>query len=216
MKSVYLQNDDLRLPPRVRQRLTVSDAQSQANAQAVNERIGPERLAEFSKRLGAIVYNCDPLWIRLRALYALVDEHMSYVQGNTACTKGCSHCCHIAVALLRPEAEMLGSDLGVKPKAISGIPHFDDFDWGYHNPCSFLINNECSIYANRPLECRLLFAMDSLSTLCELDPPYQHSTPYLSTLQYQHAYVAICNSTRVGDIREYFPRNESLQMCSKR
>lgn len=201
--------DDPRLPEHIRQRFLVSDETAQRNGSAINDSIGPKRQEAFMRRLKHIANSTEPVWIRLRQLYALVDEHMSFVKDHSGCRKGCCHCCHVAVAMLRPEAEMLGMRIKRKPKPLKGLRTFEDFDFGYHNPCPFLKDHQSSIYEDRPLACRMLWNLDEDGTLCELYPPLTHPVPYLNTTAYHVAYVQICQSIHSGDIRDYFPSPET-------
>jgi len=204
---------DPRLPAPVRERWKIVIERATANAAAIQERIGPERQAVIAAYMDHIVKSTDPTWIRLRALNRLADEHMAFTQGNVACRRGCSHCCHCAVAVAKPEAEMIGMAIKRPPKKVSGVVkmdasgNFEGFDWGYHNPCSFLKNGECSIYEHRPLACRVHYNLDNDDLLCQLNPPLGQPVPWLDATAYKKAYMHICGpKPKLADIREYFPK----------
>lgn len=200
-------NDKPRFSALVRARSKTADATAADNVAAINERIPDEASASLTLRLKALMNSTAPVWIRLRGLYALVAELDSYSGGNVACKRGCAHCCHIAVAVTPVEAEMIGAAIRRKPKQNVASAHRDysTMEYGYHTPCTFLKNGECSIYEHRPLHCRTLINADVDGLLCELTPPPGPLVPYLDRTSYQAAYVGICRTFRSADIRDYFP-----------
>ena len=132
-----------RFPLAVRERLKVSDETGRRNAAAVNASFPVGFLEDLNRRMEALIKSPEPVWVRLRALYAFSDEFNSYTVGHTPCRRGCAHCCHIAVAVLEPEAQMLGATLQRQPcdVAVRWSPGDAawgaDFDYGYHRPCTF-------------------------------------------------------------------------------
>lgn len=199
--------DDPRFPPHIRERLKIADETGQRNADAIRDRIGPERYKSFMSRLQALTESRESVWIRLRKLYAIADEAMSFNGPNVPCRRGCSHCCYTPVGMHEPEAQMLGAQLRRKPK-IPKERRFDCFaaPWGPGNPCTFLVNGECSIYEHRPLLCRVFYSVDQDELLCKLEPPLSYPGKFLNTVPFQMAYVQICGPhTKWADIRTYFP-----------
>lgn len=83
-----------------------------------------------------------------------------------ACARGCAFCCHGFVTATAPEVFMLARALRAANKDITpviervrmtdavtrGLGKPDRF--AKRQPCSMLVNNECSGYAGRPLACR--------------------------------------------------------------
>lgn len=57
-----------------------------------------------------------------------------------SCQRKCSHCCKIPVNVFKEEWKILKT----KPKTNTTL-----------GECPFLLNDECSVYANRPLMCQL-------------------------------------------------------------
>jgi hypothetical protein len=205
-------SEDARFPPEVRARLKVSAANALANIQVIHERISDDQDAQFQARLIALIEGSEPPWIRLRKLYTLIDEMNSFNGENVACRRGCAHCCHIPVAMTPTEAEMLGSAIGRQPKgnvaAVRDPGYYDSLPYGYHTPCPFLKNRECSIYEHRPLACRKLVNADIDDLLCRLIEP-QPPIPFLDRTIFDLASAAIGASRlslpESADIRAYFP-----------
>ncbi len=209
-------SEDPRLSAEVRARLKVSTVNALSNIRVIRERLGG-REGIVRRQVFNLLDSPDPIWIRLRKLYALIDELNSFNGQNVACRRGCAHCCHTQVAMGLAEAEMLGRAIGRKPKknvSRNRQPgHYDSQPYGYHTPCTFLVNNECSIYEHRPLACRKLVNADIDDLLCQLIPPLAVPVPYLDRTEFDFANVAICTSgssvPKSADIREYFPKTET-------
>jgi len=198
--------------PEVRARLKVSTRNALANIRVINERIGDEHHKRIGAKVMAVVNSAEPAWIRLRKLYSLIDELNSFNGENVACRRGCAHCCHTQVAMSPTEAEMLGRAIGRKPRKNVAYTHepgyYDKQPYGYHTPCPFLRNNECSIYEHRPLACRKLISVDIDDLLCRLTEPPGPPVPYLDRTLFDFANVAVSSAganPKSADIREYFP-----------
>lgn len=116
-----------------------------------------------------------------------------------ACGRGCNACCHQPVMLFASEARQIGKEIGRVPKVVPLALRERKPNWrGAEHPCQFLRNGECSIYAHRPMACRLLFNMDRDSLLCEhADQPSQ--VPYFNAREIELRVAAIA----CGDPTEY-------------
>lgn len=193
--------------PAVLARLAVVGDIAQRRAERIDARNQPYK-REF-ERIGNAILDADlPVAPKIMALWALADAMFARTGDDVACKRGCAHCCHIAVGVLSPEAEVIGKLIGRAPALVASRSDFVGFDYGYHNPCTFLKNGECSIYAHRPLACRVQFSVDVDDLLCRLTPPHSVSVPYLDHTQLQMAMVQVCmqgNMPKLADIREYFP-----------
>jgi len=203
-------SENPRFSEQVRARLKVSTQNALANIEVINERASEAR-ATMGKRLRAVVNSREPVWVRIRKVYALLDELTAFNEGHVACRKGCAHCCHVPVAVPQVEAEMIGMAIGRRPKKVAGHRdegHYASQAYGYHTPCPFLKDNQCSIYEHRPLACRKLVNADIDDLLCQLIEPPGPPVPYLDYMEFEFALFALSadkNGVKSADIREYFP-----------
>lgn len=150
---------------------------------------------------------------RYRKLIALADRVNETVARHSACSRGCSACCHIAVNLSAIEADLIGEAIGVKPQRVQG--HSDPQgiqDEYFGKPCSFLKGDECSIYEHRPLECRLHASIGHSPFFCSTDvPPSESVVPTVSVSPFHAAYaMRLIDRRLLADIREFFP-NEAAK-----
>lgn len=158
-------------------------------------------------------------WVRKAA-----DLWMEGVAPISACKPGCSQCCHIPVTLNRFEAEVIAAQIGVKlaspklPKllipTVEGLQadkaKFTDYIKGFNAvPCTFLKNNECSIYENRPVICRGHMSLDSDALLCKLTPDGVDGVPYADSTKLTDALMSAgarsIKDIECADIRDWFP-----------
>lgn len=173
--------------------------------------------------LRRIVDSRDPQKSKILALWGWASAAAKEVLPHTACRNGCSHCCHIAVLVAKPEAELIAERIGrpLAPVTVQrGGPReardpelgrgYDDLAWGYTNPCTFLKGGRCSIYANRPMVCRTYYNFDDDELLCKLtDAPNTNSVPQGDTRNTNMALAKVCSPyAQVADIREWFPPEE--------
>jgi hypothetical protein len=195
-------------PPAIQKRIAIVDETAHNNLDAINARIGPH-MPRFKARVKTILSAPKSVTNKIIALWELADEMMAFNGKNVACKRGCSHCCHIAVAVHPAEADVIGKRIGRVPrKDVTLRSNFKGFDYGYHNPCTFLMNGQCSIYANRPLACRVQYSLDVDSLLCELNPLEPVPVPYINPLKFNYALAQIVQPAQresSADIREFFP-----------
>jgi uncharacterized protein len=193
----------------VAQRLTEMSANAERHMESINARIIP-RHSEFNRRAANLVHSRASTDTRIGQLHKLADDMFGVGPDEAGCRKGCSHCCHIAVAVTWHEARYIGKHTGKTPtprKQVRHTPSFEGFDYGYHNPCPFLVNNLCSIYEHRPLACRVHVNLDVDELLCRLDPPNGGPVPYMNTIQIQQLMAVIASPDFMfADIRKWFPK----------
>jgi Fe-S-cluster containining protein len=102
------------------------------------------------------------------ALTALGDAGLDRSNARTACSKGCSYCCHMRVVATAPEvlriAVFVEQTFSVEERAAltrrvaatdEQARGMSDEAWGKARlPCPLLVAGECSVYPVRPLDCR--------------------------------------------------------------
>jgi Fe-S-cluster containining protein len=203
---------DERLPEPVRERWRLLDETIGKRAEEINAAVIASGLAErINEELREIrrMHAKAPRELLLM-LYRVADAFGRAVESYAACKAGCSHCCHIPVAMSRVEARLIGSKIGrgaanppLSLKADEGIAV------AYGNPCPFLKKGACSIYEHRPLMCRVHWNMDEDALLCELHPEIDAGipVPYLDVTTFRKLYIFICGPL-MADIRRFFPEEE--------
>jgi len=90
--------------------------------------------------------------------------------GKLACRKGCSHCCNIWTDAYAPEVffvakKLSRNDGSRETSAVSSTGEFSASVSFVQRealpiPCPLLVDNACSIYAARPLNCRTAVSLD--------------------------------------------------------
>lgn len=192
---------------------------AERNAALANEAMRP-RFKEWGARLTALVHGRQPVRVRLRSLYRIADEMTAAAAPYSPCKRGCSACCHMATLVSEPEAELMASSLRIKMHTPKEWPFFDvrtgiaraardefaDSFFGSHKPCTFLANNQCSIYENRPLACRVHLNMAANAEPCQMDAG--RATAMLNLMKLDEVYALIGRSARLHDIREFFPKGK--------
>lgn len=87
-----------------------------------------------------------------------------------ACGKGCSHCCHLPVSVLAPEAIHVVKTLGPRravaeaalQQSLTQVRGVSLEQRGAMvTPCPLLDDGNCSVYRNRPLTCRTAASGDA-------------------------------------------------------
>ena len=182
--------------PRVKAFYDTMPAQVQQETAAL-----PKRMATMNARTS----------IKIGQLNAAADKVFAHVDGLVACRRGCSHCCHIAVRITVAEAQYIGEHIGLAPKPAPRKSAYDIKDFSDQTPCPFLVNDECSIYPWRPLECRSNFNFDQDNHWCLYEnwdkPGSTIPKPYVKPLGLAHRVVvrATAATATVADVRDFFP-----------
>lgn len=190
------------------------------NAAVVSAAMRPY-MREWSTRLTSVVNSKLPMGMRMRVLYKIADEMTGLAAPCSPCKRGCSACCHMATMVSLPEAEVMAKAIGVKMTMPKSWPYYDTrtgsefverdkFAHSFHehrNPCTFLVDNECSIYENRPLACRVHLNLAANAEPCEMDAPRETAMLDLTTIDM--AYAMVGRSTKMQDIRTYFPNGKA-------
>jgi Fe-S-cluster containining protein len=204
-----------------------SNGELQRKIDAMNRQVIPIKV-EHTKRLNAVIKSPRSMHSKIESVWAALDEIGKAIKPFAACKRGCSHCCYQSVLISAREAELIGKRIGVKPRSYTGVRKRDDIESGYHNPCPFLKDNACSIYAHRPTPCRQLYNLDRDALLCELTGT--NKVPYANLRDYDQVLMAVTSERRqiverdpvrgvmrpgmqttvppLGDIRDFFPRGK--------
>lgn len=204
MSDTLLDMADPELPFHILKRLPAAQATADAHAQVINARVTVHK-AEFSARLRTLQLEPGAKKVKLQKLRALADDMTALAADQTACRKGCTHCCHTPVAMVQTEADFIGERIGRPAQKLRETVNPEDRGYGYHMPCPFLKDNACSIYAERPLSCRVHLNLDEDALLCELLPGLTVPVPLLDMLTLQATYIRVTPGDKLGDIRDFFP-----------
>lgn len=151
----------------------------------------------------------------LQRVHVLVKDAAKIVGKYSACVEGCSACCHQAITITEPEAALIGKTIGRAPALVPPVTR-DQFMSGEirdrrleevkqytGKPCPFLVNDRCSVYAVRPVICRLHHSMHSDNSLCQHDEV--HEVPAIDFRALEGAFVITQQSYTAADIRDFFP-----------
>lgn len=192
------------LPLHLRERLQPAQEHA-ARAMARAEQLGRKTRTQHAVQFAALQRAVRSPGHLLLALQELADEVMAPVSGQAACKPGCSHCCHIPVAVSGREAELIGQRIGLKPLPVPDEQLTARTTWGYDHPCPFLSEERCSIYSHRPMACRWHFNLDVDALLCELLPDRTVPVPLADSRRFQVLYMRFSAGTPLADIRDFFP-----------
>jgi Fe-S-cluster containining protein len=188
-----------------RQRVALAAQRAQANQ--------PRMLAHLKQLEKAPRIQHKIFW--LREIAATFGDS---VQPHAACTSGCDHCCRQPVALTLDEAQVIARETGAQLQQPANWSARGQDEY-VAQPCSFLQDSRCTIYAHRPMACRLMFSMDVDALLCQRVPGALSKMPYADYSQYKELYIrahlgrvkgdaAMAEALarlRLADIREFFP-----------
>lgn len=148
---------------------------------------------------------------KLDTLRRMSDELGNAARGLVPCSRGCSKCCHMPTLVSQQEAAVIAQETGAAMAepgewfdgAVDGPSPYDGV------PCTFLRNDTCSIYAQRPFACRVHVHLDRDNTLCQIVPGELIRVPRLDTLGFDVAYTRSFGGPfdiKLADIREFFPQ----------
>lgn len=195
---------DTSLPSEVIERLKTAESVAESNLQKIRVRVEP-LMPAANKFLQSLHKPGIPKAQRVMGLRYVTKSLMKEVTLNSACRPGCSHCCHVLVGMTQTEADIIGKAIGRKPVKLTESKLLPKKDYGYHMPCTFLVDGSCSIYEHRPITCQVYFNLDADNLLCHLIPGKLVPLPLFNATSYQHESVRLAGDDVRGDIREFFP-----------
>lgn len=218
MRTVVPPGDPETLAARQAERWADPRTQQRAQEQV---RLASERARASEPKVRGLLKQLDKapriqhkiFWLR-----QLAEAFGESVGPHAACIPACDACCRQPVALTQEEAEVIARE--------TGAPLHQPANWSSSGeeryvaqPCSFLRDARCTIYAQRPMVCRLMFSMDVDNLLCHRVPGALSHMPYADYSQYKELYIrahlgkvkseaemqAALQQLRLADIREFFP-----------
>lgn len=143
---------------------------------------------------------------RMNKVLKIADQMARVIVPHTACRTGCSYCCHTSVAVSMLEAQLIGEHIGKAPLKAPARQSRAETAHYHRQPCPFLADGECSIYAARPMACRLMFNLSDSPYFCntEIDPENSHVS-LLNLKDLELAFTGTFLEAGYADIRDLFP-----------
>lgn len=156
-----------RIERRIAEKAAKQSVASGLDPSALNAQVMVELVQQIFKRLKQSMRtkNIDAPMDYLMSKIDLTISGMRDVPA--ACSKGCSHCCSIWVSVTAPEVLYIAKRIQLDAKTRVAEAHqatgeFSHAERPQHPyPCPHLRENLCSIYAHRPLFCRLAASGDA-------------------------------------------------------
>ena len=160
--------------------------------------------------LPALVESPEPLDRKVIRLRRLADMAAKVIAPFTPCKKGCSACCHNTAIISELDAMQIASATGTPlttPRRVFDPAAGEGARRAYASnyagvACTFLKDNLCSIYAERPVVCRVHHSLEDSATGCDAgrQPEAVDLTEiYVGELQMMGRMMIY------ADIREFFP-----------
>jgi uncharacterized protein len=185
-----------------------TQAYAEVTGKAFYDALEPEQ-PELESALKRVVTANARAANKIKQIHFIVDRVFRHAEGHVACTKGCAHCCYIAVSVTDVEAKAIGEQIGVEPKDVMDAAPRDPASFSNDTPCPFLENHECSIYEHRPFECRTHVNLDRDSYWCRYENAEGALIPKPMIPQLGAARDLVSMRKRAppifGDIRDFFP-----------
>lgn len=107
-------------------------------------------------------------------LVELADRVNAALHPYAACRAGCSDCCSMPTMIYRHEAERLAKASGRSALPVKYRPYDDALlagDRFYGQACPFLDAGRCTVYAARPIICRLHHSLNDSPANCDCSMP---------------------------------------------
>lgn len=183
------------------------DASVAVNFKKLQDAHGDELTHMLNGGLRSIVLSKRPFVKKHQQVRGIIDRASAMVSPISACKRGCSKCCNMAVTISSYEAKLVGDAIGVEPQIVP--MRTEGMVEEYLNvPCTFLINNECSIYEHRPSPCRTHFNISNYPQLCDTVNYNGTTVPKVNfqAVEFSLAAINFKKGNVFNDIRSFFPR----------
>ena len=179
--------------------------QAQARYEAMYARIDPVEAGKLAGQAKAAMSKGAKMFY----LNKLADGVVKAAAGIAPCKKGCNHCCKMATLVSIQEAQVIAIETGAKMTMPARFNQFGEIMQQQHAgvPCTFLTDEGCSIYEQRPFACRVHYSVDADNLLCEMVPGETIRSPNFNAQEYDEAFVAAFGGAltmKYADIREFF------------
>ena len=163
--------------------------------------------------LPALVDSPEPLDRKVIRLRRIADAASRAIAPFTPCAKGCSACCHNTAIISELDAMLIAQATGARlatPNRLFDAAAGEEARREYAShyagvACTFLKNDLCSIYAHRPVVCRVHHSLEGSAAGCAngRQPEAVDLTEiYLAELRMMGRMMAY------ADIREFFPQRD--------
>ena len=160
--------------------------------------------------LPALVESAQPLDRKVIRLRQIVDKAAAVIQPFTPCRKGCSACCHNPAVISEVDAMLVSEATGTpiaRPARLfdaAGGPAARQAFFAHYagKPCTFLKDGVCSIYAHRPVVCRVQHSLEDSPAPC--DDGGQPAAVDLTAIYMAEVHM-MGRMMIWSDIREFFP-----------
>ncbi len=139
---------------------------------------------------------------KLESLYQMMEEMYRHVDGFTPCKKKCAACCHYGVTV--SEVEIQHIERVAKKKRLKARRPGQSF---HGQPCVFLKDDSCTIYAARPYVCRRHIALTKTAHWCDPNRSFDAGLPQMKFTGFEDAFAHIrreSGSFDNDDIRQVF------------
>ena len=163
-------------------------------------------------RNGLLKLGAEPTSVeeKRQKVIRITDAMVKALKPHVACGPGCSYCCHMNTIIYEHEARRLAEVSGRKMAAVPYRPPNVVSSEGmrYNSiPCPFLVADECSVYDDRPLVCRVHHSLSNRASEC--DPlgggqPHMYD-PDIIEVPYKLLNEAANPMEPMGNIAEFFP-----------
>lgn len=195
-------------------------AEGLARLEAIQQAMAPAWQASAQTRIHALTHAAGSPRTKLPKLFALVNEFSDIRAPHVSCKAGCSACCRrIPVEITDLEARHISQVTGI-PMATLPPGRHTSMDF-IDQPCTFLVDDRCSIYEHRPYHCRSLASVDRDALTCSdlnIDltirkDPRAVAVVMSKAQMFDPLYQSITAGSRMvrADIRKFFPPGSARQ-----